>query len=58
MFWINILLIMLLVIGASVIFGMMLQRRTRKQRGRLSRQEQLTMAKASGAFPHRKESGP
>lgn len=58
MFWITILVVMLLTVGASVLVGLSLQTRGRRQRGRLSREEQLTMAKASGAFPHRKESNP
>jgi uncharacterized SAM-binding protein YcdF (DUF218 family) len=51
MFWFVMLLIMLLVIGASVLVGVIMNKRA----GRSPRQRrQLDMAKASGAFQHRK----
>lgn len=51
MFWLVMLFIMLIVIGASVLVGTLLNRRT----GRSPRQRhQVDMAKASGAFQHRK----
>lgn len=54
-FWVWILVAMLVVVGASVLIGKTLTRRNTPTR-RLSREEQLQMAKASGAFPQRKES--
>jgi hypothetical protein len=50
-FWLVMLIMMLIVIGASVLVGVTLS----KRRGRNPRQQrQIDMAKASGAFPHRK----
>lgn len=52
-FWIGILIMVAIVVGASVLVGMTLN----KRRGRSPRQQrQLDMAKAAGAFPNRKES--
>lgn len=51
MFWVVILIVVLVVIGSSVLIGTMLNRRS----GRSPRQRhQVEMAKASGAFRHRK----
>ncbi|MGE0597368.1 MAG: hypothetical protein AB7P07_13475 [Hyphomonadaceae bacterium] len=49
-FWIGIVISVLIIVGASVIVGSALNRRglTRRQH------KQVTMAKASGAFRHRK----
>jgi hypothetical protein len=58
MFWFVILVVVLLVIGASVLVGKSLDRRSNPPEGRrrMTRQEQVNAAKASGAFPNRKES--
>ena len=52
MFWFVILLVMLLVVGASVAVGLSLRRRGDARK--LSQHDKVTMAKASGAFKHRK----
>lgn len=54
MFWVVILLVILLTIGASIAAGLMLRKRPRRP----SRQRQVDMAKASGAFSHRKSNQP
>lgn len=54
MFFFWILLVILLVVGASVLVGRSLNNRANGGR-RLSNQEKVTMAKAAGVFPHRKE---
>ena len=52
-FWIGILVMVAIVIGASWLAGTMINSR----RGRTPRQRrQLDQAKAAGAFPNRKES--
>jgi hypothetical protein len=43
------------IVGGSVVAGLALQSKRNKAR-KLSRREQVTLAKAAGAFPHRKES--
>ena len=55
-FWIVILIVVLVVIGASVLIGTVLARGRTGQRP--SRREQMSALKASGAFPHRKENQP
>jgi hypothetical protein len=57
MFFFWILLVILAVVGASVLVGRSLNNRSTGGR-RLSNQEKVNMAKAAGAFPHRKESSP
>ncbi|MDX2277287.1 MAG: hypothetical protein NW206_17715 [Hyphomonadaceae bacterium] len=52
-FWLVMLLMMLIVIGASVLVGVMLTRRPRRSE---RQRRQMDQAKAAGAFPHRKES--
>lgn len=51
MFWIVMLIVVLLVIGASVLIGTVLNKRSGLS---ARRQHQVSMAKASGAFRHRK----
>ena len=51
MFWIVILIVVLLVVGSSVLIGTMLNRRASLS---AERRHQIQMAKASGAFKHRK----
>lgn len=55
MFWVVILVVVVIIVGASVLIGKSLDGRGRGGR-RLSKQEKMTMAKASGAFANRKES--
>jgi len=50
-FWIGISITMLIVIGASVLVGKILSKPSRE---RLSREQQMTGLKASGALKHRK----
>ena len=58
-FWIGILICVLIVIGGSVLAGLALNKRAARRRGpRTRRQEQMDMAKASGAFSHRKSNQP
>lgn len=53
MFWVVILVLVLVIVGASVLIGKTLSR----PRGEpLSRQEKMTALKASGAMRNRKES--
>jgi hypothetical protein len=57
MFWFIILLIIVAIVGISWAVGTMINRRTPGGR-HMSRQEQITAAKVSGAFPFRKENRP
>lgn len=50
-FWIGIAITMLIVVGGSVMVGRML---SRPRRGPMTREQQLTGLKASGALKHRK----
>ena len=52
MFWLVMLIVMVLVIGVSVVVGLSLRRRGDARK--LSQHDKVTMAKASGAFKHRK----
>ena len=54
MFWFVILIVVLLTLGASVAAGLMLRKRPRPP----SQRRQVDMAKASGAFSHRKSNQP
>lgn len=59
MFFLWMFLIMLAVIGVSVLAGMAMMRRAPsrdRKRKPLTNAEKMHMAKAAGAFPHRKES--
>jgi hypothetical protein len=53
-FWIGILVVFLLVIGASVLVGLSLKN---SRRHRVRRKEMLAL-KSSGAFEHRKSNRP
>jgi hypothetical protein len=54
-FWIGIVVVMAIVIGASVLIGKTLSRPPRDGQP-LTRQQQMTALKASGAMRNRKES--
>ena len=54
MFWFVIFFVVLLTVGASVFIGLTLQKRPRPP----SQRRQVDMAKASGAFSHRKSNRP
>jgi hypothetical protein len=54
MIWFVIIAV-IVIVGGSVVAGLALQAKSSKAR-RLSRREQVTLTKAAGAFPHRKES--
>lgn len=57
MFWVWILITVVIIVGLSVLAGMLLSRpRPPQQRSR--RQQQMMGLKASGAFPHRKSNRP
>lgn len=53
-FWIGILVVFLLVIGASILVGLSLKS---SRRHRVRREEMLAL-KSSGAFEHRKSNRP
>jgi Sec-independent protein translocase protein TatA len=57
MFWAVILVIVLVIVGASWLAGTMISKRSGGSgpRQRMTRQEQINAAKLSGAFPVRKE---
>lgn len=55
MFWFWIAIVVLVIVGLSVLAGRMLSR----PRGEpMSRRQQMTALKASGAFKHRKSNRP
>jgi hypothetical protein len=53
MFWVAISVVVLVIVGLSVLVGRSLNR-PRGEDGNLSRQQQMTALKASGALKHRK----
>lgn len=57
MFWFIILLLVLVIVGASWLAGTMINRKAERRRNgpRMTRQQPLSAAKLSGAFPSRKE---
>jgi hypothetical protein len=57
MFWIGIIIMVAIVIGASVFAGRLLTR-PKTPRGENSRDERLMALKASGALRHRKSNRP
>jgi hypothetical protein len=55
-FWIGIVIVIAIVIGASVLIGKTLSGPRRDGERPLTRQQQMTALKASGAMRNRKES--
>jgi len=55
MFWVWIVIIVLVIVGASVLIGKMLSRPADRP---VSRQDRITALKASGALRHRKSNRP
>ena len=54
MFWLVIFFVVLLIVGASIAVGLTVGRGRRSR----SQRRQVDMAKASGAFTHRKSNQP